>query len=169
MPGLPMVKSSRIKSFYLDFLGSSPDRGPSPVQWGDFPSVHSSICRYVPPWTIQPGLSRHARYISSSGPVDRYTTLFRITGTALCHRVHTGRPKSLLIVTYIRKEETEDEEEKIQNVIKDPIKTTLSMEKSLETFQRNAAIVSCTKKRARCIKEIMSVAFSIFRCVHASL
>ena len=56
-------------------------------------------------------VTRHARYISSSGPVDRYTTLFRITGTALCHRVHTGRPKSLLIVTYIRKEE-EDEEEK---------------------------------------------------------
>ena len=56
-------------------------------------------------------MSRHARYVSSSGPDDRYTTLFRITGTALCHRVHTGRPKSLHIVTYNRKEETEDEEE----------------------------------------------------------
>ena len=57
------------------------------------------------------GMTRHARYISTSGPVDRYTTLFLITETALCHRVHTGRPKSILIVIYIRKEEVEDEEE----------------------------------------------------------
>ena len=34
----------------------------------------------------------------------------------------------------------EDEEEKIQNVIKDAIKTTSGMEKSLDTFQQNAAI-----------------------------
>ena len=73
-------------------------------------------------------MARHARDISSSGPVDWYTTLFWITGTAICHRVHTGRPKSLLIVTYIRKEETEDEEEKIQNVINDAIKTSSGME-----------------------------------------
>ena len=34
-----------------------------------------------------------------------------MTGTALCHRVHTGRPKSFHIVTYIQKEETEEEKE----------------------------------------------------------
>ena len=31
--------------------GSGPDRGQSPVEWGDFPSVHSPL------WAIQPGLS----------------------------------------------------------------------------------------------------------------
>ena len=49
------------------FLGSGPDRGRSPVEWGDFvrtsvhPSVRLSIHTYVRPsvpplWAIQPGL-----------------------------------------------------------------------------------------------------------------
>ena len=35
-------------------MGSGPDRGRSPVEWGDFPSVRSSV--RSPLWAIQPGL-----------------------------------------------------------------------------------------------------------------
>ena len=31
------------------FLGSGPDRGQSPVEWGDFPYVRPSVRPYVPP------------------------------------------------------------------------------------------------------------------------
>ena len=31
------------------FLGSGPDRGRSPVEWGDFPSVRTSVRLFVPP------------------------------------------------------------------------------------------------------------------------
>ena len=31
------------------FLGSGPDRGRSPVEWGDFPSVRPFVRPYVPP------------------------------------------------------------------------------------------------------------------------
>jgi len=39
-------------------LGSGPDRGRSPVEWGDFPFVRSYVRTYVRPplWAIQPGL-----------------------------------------------------------------------------------------------------------------
>ena len=30
------------------FLGSGPDRGRSPVEWGDFPYVRSSVCTSPP-------------------------------------------------------------------------------------------------------------------------
>ena len=48
--------------FLLGFLmgrqGSGPDRGQSPVEWGDFPSVCPSVRPSVrsPLWAIQPGL-----------------------------------------------------------------------------------------------------------------
>ena len=39
--------------FLLDFhggrQGSGPDRGRSPVEWGDFPSVHTYVRLFVPP------------------------------------------------------------------------------------------------------------------------
>ena len=40
------------------FLGSGPDRGRSPVEWGDFPFVRSFVRPFVRPplWAIQPGL-----------------------------------------------------------------------------------------------------------------
>ena len=40
------------------FLGSGPDRGRSPVEWGDFPSVRPFIRPFVHPplWASQPGL-----------------------------------------------------------------------------------------------------------------
>ena len=42
------------------FLGSGPDRGQSPVEWGDFPSVSPFVRPFVRPspplWAIQPGL-----------------------------------------------------------------------------------------------------------------
>ena len=31
------------------FLGSGPDRGRSPVEWGDFPSVRTSVRPSIPP------------------------------------------------------------------------------------------------------------------------
>ena len=31
------------------YLGSGPDRGRSPVEWGDFPSIRPYVCPYVPP------------------------------------------------------------------------------------------------------------------------
>ena len=39
-------------------MGSGPDRGQSPVEWGDFPSVPASVRPSVrsPLWAIQPGL-----------------------------------------------------------------------------------------------------------------
>ena len=41
----------------LSFLGSGPDRGRSPVEWGDFPYVRPYVRTSVPPlWAIQPGL-----------------------------------------------------------------------------------------------------------------
>ena len=35
--------------------GSGPDRGRSPVEWGNFPYVRPSVC-LLPLWAIQPGL-----------------------------------------------------------------------------------------------------------------
>ena len=34
-------------SFFHFFLGSGPDRGRSPVEWGDFPSVRLFVCSFV--------------------------------------------------------------------------------------------------------------------------
>ena len=41
--------------FFLPFLGSGPDRGRSPVEWGDFPSVCLFV-RSSPLWASQPVL-----------------------------------------------------------------------------------------------------------------
>ena len=40
------------------FLSSGPDRGLSPVEWGDFPNIHLFVCLYFRPLlqAIQPGL-----------------------------------------------------------------------------------------------------------------
>ena len=35
------------KTEFLRFLGSGPDRGQSPIEWGDFPFVRSSVCPFV--------------------------------------------------------------------------------------------------------------------------
>ena len=34
-------------------MGSGPDRGQSPVEWGEIPSIHPSIRTSVPPFSIQ--------------------------------------------------------------------------------------------------------------------
>ena len=41
-----------INLSFTSFLGSGPNRGQSPVEWGDFPFVCPSVC----PSPIQPGL-----------------------------------------------------------------------------------------------------------------
>ena len=48
-----------LLSFHGGRQGSGPDRGRSPVEWGDFPFVHSSVRPSVdsPLWAIHPGLS----------------------------------------------------------------------------------------------------------------
>ena len=33
----------------ISFLGSGPNMGRSPVEWGDFPSVHLSVQLFIPP------------------------------------------------------------------------------------------------------------------------
>ena len=47
-----------LLGFHGGRQGSGPDRGRSPVEWGDFPSVRPSIRLSVrsPLWAIQPGL-----------------------------------------------------------------------------------------------------------------
>ena len=49
-----------LLGFHGGRQGSGPDRGQSPVEWGDFPSVRSSVRPFVRPspplWAIQPGL-----------------------------------------------------------------------------------------------------------------
>ena len=47
-----------LLSFHGGRQGSGPDRGQSPVEWGDFPFVRSSVRMFVCPplWAIQPGL-----------------------------------------------------------------------------------------------------------------
>ena len=53
-----------LLSFHGGRQGSGPDRGQSPVEWGDFPSVRSFVCLFVrpsvrpfPPWAIQAWLA----------------------------------------------------------------------------------------------------------------
>ena len=47
-----------LLGFHGGRQGSGPDRGRSPVEWGDFPSVRPSVRPSVPPlWAIQPGLA----------------------------------------------------------------------------------------------------------------
>ena len=38
-----------VKTIKIGFLGSGPDRGRSPVEWGDFPFVRSSVRSSAPP------------------------------------------------------------------------------------------------------------------------
>ena len=47
-----------LLGFHGGRQGSGPDRGRSPVEWGDFPSVRTFVCLFVHPplWAIQPGL-----------------------------------------------------------------------------------------------------------------
>ena len=47
-----------LLGFHGGKQGSGPDRGQSPVEWGDFPFVRPSICPSVrsPHWAIQLGL-----------------------------------------------------------------------------------------------------------------
>ena len=40
---------------FLWFLGSGPNQGRSPVEWGDFTSVRSFVRSFVPPWGLPPG------------------------------------------------------------------------------------------------------------------
>ena len=51
-----------LLSFHGGRQGSGPNRGRSPVEWGDFPSVRSFVRPSVrsPLWTIQPGLKPEA-------------------------------------------------------------------------------------------------------------
>ena len=42
-PWGPKTRTDSLKTTTIPFLGSSPDRGQSPVEWGDFLSVHPSI------------------------------------------------------------------------------------------------------------------------------
>ena len=54
------------------FLGCSPDRGRSPVEWGDFPSVRSSVrpsVRSFPP----SGLKASEAWLAGSGDGDGWT------------------------------------------------------------------------------------------------
>ena len=41
---------------FHNFLGSGPDRGQSPVEWGDFPSVRTSVPPLEGPRASQAGL-----------------------------------------------------------------------------------------------------------------
>ena len=38
-----------LLSFHGGMQGSGPDRGRSPVEWGDFPSVRPSVCQSICP------------------------------------------------------------------------------------------------------------------------
>ena len=48
-----------LLSFHGGRQGSGPDRGRSPVEWGDFPSVRSSVCSSVRPSVNQASGFRH--------------------------------------------------------------------------------------------------------------
>ena len=70
-----MVSSSlALLNFLFGFhggrQGSSPDRGRSPVEWGYFPSVHTSVGPSIhsPLWVIQPGLRPSQPGLSPSQP-----------------------------------------------------------------------------------------------------
>ena len=45
-----------LLGFHRGRQGSGPDRGRSPVEWGDFPSVRLSVHPSVRPFPPQPGL-----------------------------------------------------------------------------------------------------------------
>ena len=49
-PTLKVFPPSICPSVYPCFLGSGPDRGQSPVEWGDFPSVRPSIRPSIRPY-----------------------------------------------------------------------------------------------------------------------
>ena len=60
LPCFPPMKTREVEQDKgtADFLGSGPDRGQSPVEWGDFPFVRTYVCTSVRPplWAIRPGL-----------------------------------------------------------------------------------------------------------------
>ena len=55
MGPLPKKDKHNFSPMVIWFLGSGPDRGRSPVKWGDFPYVCPYVCP-SPPWAVQPGL-----------------------------------------------------------------------------------------------------------------
>ena len=70
--GLGQEKKTRrskdfVKTFFSSFLGSGPDRGRSPVEWGDFPSVRSFVRTYVPPSGPSQPASQPASQPQASG------------------------------------------------------------------------------------------------------
>ena len=80
-----------LLGFHGGRQGSSPNRGQSPVEWGDFlyirPSVGLSVCPYIclsPLWVIQPGLrpsqpglrpSQPDPQVDHPGPLAGFQTL----------------------------------------------------------------------------------------------
>ena len=44
--GVLLVASNGLADW---FLGSGPDRGRSPVEWGEIPSVHTDVHLYIRP------------------------------------------------------------------------------------------------------------------------
>ena len=67
-----------LLGFHGGRQGSGPNRGQSPVEWGDFPFVRPSVCPSVRPlvcpsvhsplWAIQPGLRPSQPGLSPSQP-----------------------------------------------------------------------------------------------------
>ena len=62
-----------LLGFHGGRQGSGPDRGRSPVEWGDFPFVRSYVRTYVRPplWAIQPGLRPRQPGLRPSQPCLR--------------------------------------------------------------------------------------------------
>ena len=71
-----------LLGFHGGRQGSGPNRGQSPVEWGDFPYVRTSVRPYIRtfarlfvrtslPWAIQPGLSPSQPGLRPSQPASQ--------------------------------------------------------------------------------------------------
>ena len=67
-----------LLGFHEGRQGSGPDRGRSPVEWGDFPSIRPSV--HPPLWALQPGLRPSQPDLRPSQPSPHSTGLRPLSG-----------------------------------------------------------------------------------------
>ena len=70
-----------VRDPYLGFLGSGPDRGRSPVEWGDFPSVRLFVRPFIRPF-IRPFVRLSVRLF-----VRLFVCLFVSLSVTFFHRI----------------------------------------------------------------------------------
>ena len=67
-----------LVSFHEGRQGSGPDWGRSPVEWGDFPSVRSSVRLFVRPF-IRPFVRLSVRpFVRLSPPLGRFSVSYML-------------------------------------------------------------------------------------------